>query len=219
MLTALYVKYNVITNHYGTPHAYALYPGPRCQGSGPRPLPRPHGQRLVPVCDWLPTPVIALLSGRSLLPGRRSSWSTTGTPFPTTPTASLSPSSPPSLSGTKGRFSAPLPIKQTWSGIALVVFSHRRFDSWRLRRRTFYRPHVLYFADGRPDLDLFRLGDGAARFASLFWFWSSPFPFRPSSSTRSPSRCSFWLQESPVTFCRCSAFRRSTKATSSNCRS
>jgi hypothetical protein len=110
------------------------------------------------------------------------------------------------------------PIKQTWSGIALVVFAIMVLILGVYGVELFTaRISFILLMTGLIATFFGWAMVRELRFPLLVLVLASPSP--PFSSTGSPSRCNCWLQELPVTYCRCWACLRSTKATSSNCRS
>ena len=115
LLTALYVKYNVLRSTTGTPHSMPYTPDLVAKEAELRPPSRPTPQAPRPGSTGFPTPP-SPSSWWFFTTGLRSSSSTTGTPSPITPTASLSPSSPHFSSGTKERFSKPLPSNRPGRG-------------------------------------------------------------------------------------------------------
>ena len=124
-----------------------------------------------------------------------------------------------SLSGISGRSSVPLPSGSPGPESLLVVFAIAVLilGVYGVELFTARMSFVLLMA----GLIWTFFGWRHAPRASLSASGSRPCHSlsRRSFLTRSPSRCSSWPQESPATFCPCSASPRFTKAMSSNCQS
>ena len=95
------------------------------------------------------------------------------------------------------------PIRQTWSGVWLLLAGHLRSVHGRLRGRALSLAPFAGHAARRHRLDALRTGHAARSCALRSSFCCWRFPFRPCSSTRSPSLCSCWP---PGWRARCSHF-------------
>ena len=190
------MKYNVIRTTSRTPSHHALHPGYRCQGSGP-PAPNADEAKARSRIDWLPYAIIAVLL--CVLYYRVAiklvyDWYT----IPDYSHGFLVPFFAAFLIWDKRKVLSTTPVKPTWSGLVLVLFAIAVLILGVYGVELFTaRMSFVFLLAGL--IWTFSAGRWCAHFAFLFWFsfWPSHFP--PSFSTRSPSRCSCWLPESPVT--------------------